>query len=113
MFLFCTELTQLLNMPFGAALLRSTQDPSWTPLHLAAGTGDVDAVRRCLAEGHPVDPQITKGLTPLHIAAQVSPYRYTLYLHSLLTLHLYLLTRSLLTSLCQAPISKVRAVLSA
>jgi len=47
------------------------QDASWSPLHFAAGAGDEDAARHFLAEGHPVDPQITSGHTPLHIAAQM------------------------------------------
>jgi ankyrin repeat protein len=59
------------NMSRRGALGVRAQDASWSPLHFAAGAGDVDAVRYFLTEGHPVDPQITSGHTPLHIAAQM------------------------------------------
>ena len=47
------------------------QDESWTPLHFAAGAGNVDAARHFLADGHQVDAQITSGHTPLHLASQM------------------------------------------
>lgn len=48
----------------------ATPDESWSPLHVAAWFGNDDSARKLLAEGHPVDPQITSGHTPLHITAE-------------------------------------------
>jgi len=45
-------------------------DDAWSLLHVVAWDGDLDKARSLLEVGHPVDPVLRTGHTPLHVAAQ-------------------------------------------
>lgn len=45
--------------------------PGWTALHIAAGSGDVEAVRLLLAHGAQVDVRDRNGRTPLELARAI------------------------------------------
>jgi serine protease inhibitor/ankyrin repeat protein len=50
-----------------------TRAESRTPLHRAAGNGNVETVRSLIAQGAKVDARDADGETPLHIAASEAP----------------------------------------
>jgi ankyrin repeat protein len=50
--------------------MQAEEEGDWSLLHVVAWDGDLDKARALLEVGHPVDPQLSTGHTPLHIAAQ-------------------------------------------
>ena len=48
---------------------KTGEEGGWTPLHRAAYSGDVDAVKALLAAGVDADARDENGMTPLHGAA--------------------------------------------
>ena len=58
----------------GRARMQAAQaaeaEDAWSLLHVVAWDGDLDKARALLEVGHPVDPVLSSGHTPLHVAAQ-------------------------------------------
>ena len=58
------------SLPFLCMYNTGCWKQGWTHLHSVAWDGNLDAARSLLQVGHPVDPQLNTGHTPLHLAAQ-------------------------------------------